>query len=224
MKLTIRAIVLLLIFASPVFAQDDGPGVSVEVDREVEVLTDTARDAMPADEGNAVTDMPSEKESAVEPDGDENGGAELRVLIGEYEGVVTKVLDADTIEINGERMRLLGVNAPEYQGSHNDCYGLEATKWLEAQIQDKLVTYSFDRSYSRRDEHGDTRIYVFNDGGFVNAELIANGMAFVDKSKSYAERDAMEAQQVIARRQNKGLWHTCPVECDRGGVCRTRNW
>lgn len=222
MKSLFLMVLIAFVFVSPAFAQDDGPGVSVEMDREVDAATDTSREPLPLDESNpSATEPGKEGSSSDEAQGNEQ---EVTPLIGEFEGVVTKVLDADSIEINGERMRLLGVNAPEYQGSHNDCYGLVATKWLEALVQDKLVTYSFDRGYSRRDEHGDTRVYLYYDGAFVNGELIANGLAFVDPSKNYAEREGMEAQQVVARRQHRGLWHACPVECDRGGVCRTRNW
>jgi len=30
--------------------------------------------------------------------------------------------------------------------------------------------------------------------------------------------------QDAARRRHAGLWHTCPVECDRFGDCDTKDW
>ncbi len=193
------AIMLLVLFALPASAQEEGEGLSVQVDREVERATDTSPEVPMVDD-------------------------EAKVLLGDYEGVVTKVLDGDTIEIEGERVRLLGVNAPEYQGRHNDCYGLESTKKLEALILGKMVTYSFDRGYGERDKYGDQRVYLYFDGIFVNAWLIENGLAFVDPSKTYHMQEDLEPLQVLAKRKHFGLWHACPVECNRVGICRTRNW
>jgi len=143
--------------------------------------------------------------------------------VGDWEGFVTKVIDADTIEIDGERMRLLGVNAPEYEGANNDCYALESARQLEKLVLGKLVTYSFDRGYGRRDDHGDHRIYLYYEGMLINAWLIENGFAFVDLSKHYAVREELMPLQVDARRHHLGFWHTCPVECEHD-VCRTKNW
>lgn len=145
-------------------------------------------------------------------------------LMGDYEGVVTKVLDADNVEIDGEPMRLLGVNAPEYEGDYNHCFALDSTKKLESMVLDKTVTYSFDRGYGWRDKHGDTRIYLYHDGILINAYLIENGFAFVDPSKNYHMYEEFVPLQEIALRKHLGLWHTCPVECDRNGICRTRDW
>ncbi len=199
---------MLILAALPARAQEEGEGLSVEIDREVERATDTSP-------GESFTvDDPSIVASSAWP-GSQNG---------DYEGVVTKVLDGDTIEVDGERMRLLGVNAPEYENGDNDCFALEATKELESLVLGKAVTYSFDRGYGRRDRYGDTRIYLYRGDVFINAYLIEYGFAFVDPSKDYHMQEELEPLQVVARRKNLGLWHACPVECNRGDICRTRNW
>ncbi len=147
-------------------------------------------------------------------------------LVGDFEGTVTHVYDADMIEIDGESMRLLGVNAPEgfIFGQTADCYSDQAASFLEALVLNKAVTYSYDRMYGRRDLYGDRRIYLYYDGKLVNAELIAKGQAFVDTSKNYYEREELVPLQIVARRKHLGLWHSCPVECQRRGVCRTKTW
>ena len=200
------AIMLLVLVALPAHAQGEGEGLSVEVDREVERATGTA----PSNDIEESTIVAS--------------SAEPGLHVGDWEGFVTKVIDADTIEIEGERMRLLGVNAPEYEGSHDDCYALEAARQLEKLVLGKLVTYSFDRGYGWRDDHGDRRIYLYHDGILVNAWLIENGFAFVDHSKVYHMKEELIPLQEDARRKHLGFWHACPVHCDRHKVCRTQNW
>ena len=204
------AIMLLALIALPAHAQGEGEGLSVEVDREVERATGTSPDA------NTNDDI---EESHIVA-----SSAEPGLHVGDWEGFVTKVIDADTIEIEGERMRLLGVNAPEYEGSNNDCYALEAARQLEKLVLGKLVTYSFDRGYGWRDDHGERRIYLYHDGILVNAWLIRNGFAFVDHSKVYHMKEEFEPLQVKARREHLGFWHACPVHCDRHKICRTQNW
>ena len=200
------AIMLLALVALPAHAQGEGEGLSVEVDREVEQATGTAPSNY-IEESHIVA-----------------SSAEPGLHVGDWEGFVTKVIDADTVEIEGERMRLLGVNAPEYEGSHNDCYALEAARQLEKLVLGKLVTYSFDRGYGWRDDHGDRRIYLYYNGLLVNAWLIENGFAFVDHSKHYHMKEEFIPLQEDARRQHFGFWHACPVHCDRYKVCRTKNW
>lgn len=200
------AVMLLLLLALPAYAQDEGEGLSVEVDREIEKATST----LPSNDIGESTIVAS--------------SAEPHYMMGDWEGFVTKVIDADTIEIEGERMRLLGVNAPEYEGSHNDCYALEAARQLEELVLGKFVTYSFDRGYGWRDDHGERRIYLYFNGILVNEWLIENGFAFVDHSKDYHMREEFVPLQEDARRKHLGFWHACPVHCDRYKVCRTQNW
>lgn len=223
-------LMLVTLFAVPAMAQEEGEGLSVQVDREVERATGTSPQVPSTDpESKAIERAEGRGTRNLAPangDGDVVASSyeNHKIETGDYEGVVTKVLDADKIEIDGERFRLLGVNAPEYEGNDNDCYALESTQRLEAKIQGKMVTYSFDRGYGRRDRHGDARIYLYHDGVNINAWLIENGLAFVDPSKTYHMQEEFVPLQADARRKHLGIWHACPVECNRAGICRTRNW
>lgn len=222
------SIVALCLFGQVSYAQDETP-LSIEVDKQVERATDTENyvhlflNGEKKDEMGKAPDVDegiSEKDLAVEP------AKASEELIGDFEGTVTHVYDADMIDIDGERMRLLGVNAPESPifGETAHCYSDQAKSFLEALVLNKVVTYSYDRMYGRRDRYGDKRIYLYFDGKFVNAELIAKGQAFADPSKNCSELEELLPLQIIARRKHLGLWHSCPVECERRGVCRTKIW
>jgi endonuclease YncB( thermonuclease family) len=219
------AVIALCLFAQGSHAQDEKP-LSVEIDKQVERSTETQPDVpilKDVEQGPNTQKSDAEKAPAEEGVVEEEGAKEL---VGQFEGTVTRILDADKIEIDNRRMRLLGVNAPEkiHVGNTAHCYSDEATHFLEALLSDKKVTYSYDITYGRRDRFGDRRIYLYYNGIFVNAELIEKGQAFADTSKNYSAREEFISLQQIALRKHLGLWHTCPVECDRGGVCRAKTW
>lgn len=89
------------------------------------------------------------------------------------------VVDGDTIEINGERVRLEGIDAPEVAqtcskvtGEPWDC-GLEASEVLRALISNKSV--SCDRS--GLDKYGRTLGICFADADELNAAMVRTGYA-----------------------------------------------
>ena len=73
-------------------------------------------------------------------------------------GRVYSVIDGDTIKVETgrgmERVRLIGIDAPEvdHSGPDDECYGEEATEFLEERINEKLVWLTFD---SECDDHYD---------------------------------------------------------------------
>lgn len=143
-----------------------------------------------------------------------------------YEGVVTRVRDVDLIEIDGEKMRLLGVSGPRrwWWNEPRDCYSMESAIFLEGLVLDKTVGYAYDRAAGPHRRWGVRRIYVFLDGEFINEELIANGQAFAERRDDYAQREHFLELESLARLRQTGLWHTCPVECHRREACRTKGW
>ncbi|MEM7824738.1 MAG: thermonuclease family protein, partial [Candidatus Aenigmatarchaeota archaeon] len=87
---------------------------------------------------------------------------------------VTKVLDGDTIEIEtGEKVRLLGINAPEI----NEHYYQEAKDRLAELVNGKLVKLEAGRE--DKDIYGRLLRYVFVDDVFVNLQLLREGYATV---------------------------------------------
>lgn len=117
---------------------------------------------------------------------------------------LAEVIDGDTIEIAGERIRLEGIDAPE-QGqtcprrwAGTWACGREATKALMAMAEGRevgCVGRSIDR-YGRR------LATCFADGLDVNAQMVRMGMAwaFVRYSAAYV------GEETEARRAGRGIW------------------
>ncbi len=145
---------------------------------------------------------------------------------GDYEGVLTQVIDADTVIINDIRFKLLGVNAPDRtrDAEADECYSQRSAKYLEELLLNQTVTYSYDRMQGPRGPHVAKRIYLFFDGRLINAELIAKGFAFAERKRKYLAEENFTALERKAYLRNIGLWHSCPVECDRSTECWTREW
>lgn len=96
--------------------------------------------------------------------------AELELL--KEEVIVTRVIDGDTIEINtGERVRLIGINAPE---EGEKCYE-ESKEFLGDFLSDKEIT--LERDIEDKDQYGRLLRYVFADGHNVNYGIVYLGLA-----------------------------------------------
>jgi len=86
--------------------------------------------------------------------------------------IVTKVIDGDTVHINGESVRLICIDTPErgeegYQ---------EATEFLESLILNKEV--KLEEDITKRDKYNRLLYYIFTkDGKFVNEIMVKEGYA-----------------------------------------------
>ena len=124
---------------------------------------------------------------------------------------VDAVIDGDTIVISGgERVRYVGVNAPE--SKHPDklpeyC-GREAFEVNRRLVAGKMVRLEFDQR--TRDQYGRLLAYVYADNLFINAELIRLGYAQVSTYKEnqryYREFLRLQQEAIAARH---GLWGGC---------------
>ena len=94
---------------------------------------------------------------------------------------VERVIDGDTFKTTkGEKVRLLGINAPEVQHDSSPAqpFGKQAKNALTALIADKQVRLSFDKE--KKDKYGRTLAHVYlRDGRWVNAALVKQGLAHV---------------------------------------------
>lgn len=128
---------------------------------------------------------------------------------GASEGVSTfagaaRVVDGDTIDINGQRVRLEGIDAPETaqtctakDGKPWPC-GHAATKALQALIAGEDLACDSRGT----DKYGRILGVCYADGRDINAAMVRTGFAwaFVRYSKSYTADEA-EAQAARA-----GIW------------------
>jgi micrococcal nuclease len=128
---------------------------------------------------------------------------------GGYElAVVSRVIDGDTVELNdGRRVRYIGVDTPEAAGSPKgeQPYAKEATARNRQLVEAKKV--ELQRGERDTDDYGRFLRYVYVDGVFVNAELIAEGFGY-----AYVREPGDRYRQVFvqleqyAKLKKVGMW------------------
>ncbi len=122
---------------------------------------------------------------------------------------VAKVLDGDTIVLKGgERVRLLGINAPEIEGRHRDGEpgGMAAKEWLQEKLQGRNVYLEYDWQKQDHYERLLAHLYLLN-GEHLNLTLVEKGLAMVNLlPPNLRHADAMIRAQQRAERQKLGIW------------------
>jgi micrococcal nuclease len=125
---------------------------------------------------------------------------------------VIAVVDGDTLDARledgkRERIRLIGIDAPE----RGACYSANATAVVRQLAQGKRVELVGDRSQDRRDRYGRLLAYVVLAGGAdLGQVLIANGngRVYVFK-KPFAKLGVYRAAEAAAKSSSNGLWSKC---------------
>jgi len=116
--------------------------------------------------------------------------------------LVISVIDGDTIELEGgRRIRYLGIDTPE----SGEPYADEATARNKELVEGKMI--ELQRGDRDQDEYGRLLRYVYVDGIFVNAELIAQGYAksyIFDPDDRYSQ--ILVQLEQYAKMKNRGLW------------------
>jgi micrococcal nuclease len=124
---------------------------------------------------------------------------------------VKQVVDGDTIILeSGERVRLLGLNAPEVNHPKKSVepFGKEAAEFTQRMVEGKLVRLEFDPHVSKQDNSSRILAYVFlQDGTFLNAEIIRRGYGFVVRSIPPLKYESEFVRlELHARKNRRGLW------------------
>lgn len=126
---------------------------------------------------------------------------------------VIRVIDGDTFVLgSGEKVRLIGVDAPE----KNECFAEEASARLSQLILQQTVRLESDVSNRDRYDRLLRYVYVATDQSSedtlvsVNTQLVLDGVAV---AKAYPPdtqiQDELESAEVSAREEKKGLWAVC---------------
>jgi len=124
--------------------------------------------------------------------------AACAVLVGS-----ASVIDGDTLEIHGRRVRLLGVDAPESSQTCDDrgkpwrC-GQQAALALDAKIAQRPVSCSEHGS----DRYGRTLAVCSAGGEDLGAWLVAEGWALAYRRYG----DTYVSQENLAKTAHKGIW------------------
>lgn len=114
--------------------------------------------------------------------------------------IVTKIIDGDTIVIEGgKNVRLLGIDAPE----KGERYYFEAKNYLEKLYLKEVLLES---DVEDKDQHGRLLRWVWFNNSLVNVELVKEGLAVARfyKNMKY-QKEIIEAERFAS--ENKiGLW------------------
>jgi len=122
---------------------------------------------------------------------------------------VTRVLDGDTLELdNGERVRLIGVDAPETHHPELPVqrFGEESTEFLKRFAEGFECTLEYEPS-NIRDQYGRLLAYVFVGNRLANAEIIRRGYAYAYTRFPFRRQAEFIALEREARERQYGLWH-----------------
>tara|TARA_B110000495_G_C22480077_1_gene296641 strand:+ start:34 stop:540 length:507 start_codon:yes stop_codon:yes gene_type:complete len=137
--------------------------------------------------------------------------------ISEFNGIVSKVLDGDTIHVLHEnktiKIRLSHIDAPE----HKQAYGIKSQKFLEDMVLDKSITAAckmkdgkWDRGFYGR-PICNIFLYETNSPTYINAKMIKSGNAWVYKHER--NNDYLINLEKDAKENRRGLWHiSSPIE------------
>tara|TARA_Y100000310_G_scaffold121029_1_gene119793 strand:- start:618 stop:1328 length:711 start_codon:yes stop_codon:yes gene_type:complete len=94
-----------------------------------------------------------------------------RVFIEGEIVTIERVVDGDTVIVNDQYVRLLGINTPE----KGEKYYTEAKEFLESLVLDKEVELRFGKE--RKDRYNRTLGYLFLGGKNINLEIVEEGYA-----------------------------------------------
>jgi micrococcal nuclease len=121
----------------------------------------------------------------------------------EYEqALVVKVIDGDTVELfDGRRVRYLGIDTPET----DEPYFAEATARNRELVEGKIV--ELQSGAEDRDVYDRLLRYVYVDGVFVNAELVAEGYAtaYIFDPDGRFSQVLVQLEQ-YAKLRGQGIW------------------
>ncbi len=121
---------------------------------------------------------------------------------------VERVIDGDTLLlINGEKVRLIGVNTPETKHPQKpvEYFGKEAHLFTKQMIEGKEARFEFDRQ--KRDRYRRLLAYVYLlDGTFLNAEIIKQGYGFAYTRFPFKYMEEFRRYEREARETRRGLW------------------
>ncbi|MDO8538354.1 MAG: thermonuclease family protein [archaeon] len=116
--------------------------------------------------------------------------------------LVIEVIDGDTLKLaSGEKVRLIGINAPEKKTICSE----QAAQFLREQTENKTV--ELEKEQTDLDQYGRKLRNVFVEGKNVNILLVRNGLATVylyENKLKYLEE--LKQAEYEAQKSNECIW------------------
>ena len=127
--------------------------------------------------------------------------------------LVRRVIDGDTIEVSTVgRVRLLGIDAPEIG------HGLDSAAPFGREARDRLVSLVLNRWVRLEQEGPQLDAYnrhlayvVREDGLFVNADLVREGLARVSARTPLTRLSELKRAESEAQSFRRGMWGATPA-------------
>lgn len=136
---------------------------------------------------------------------------------------VTEVIDGDTFRLDtGERVRLLGIDAPEMNESDKlerdseqtgrdkntiKKLGKMSTEYVKKIAEGKKVYLEKGQDSDDKDKYGRLLRYVYlEDGTFINGKIVRDGYAYVYYKYPVSKTEEMSRYEKEARDNKRGLW------------------
>jgi micrococcal nuclease len=117
---------------------------------------------------------------------------------------VTRIIDGDTFETEkGEKVRIIGINAPEI----TDIFGEEAKTHLSQLIEGQIVDLLPDQISNDRDRYNRLLRYVILNGRDINKQMILDGYAFAYLKYHFDKQSEYKEAQVTASNNSVGIWN-----------------
>jgi len=126
--------------------------------------------------------------------------------------LVRSVLDGDTIDVaTVGRVRLLGIDAPEIGHGFDTSapFGREARERLTQLVLHRWVR--LEQEGAARDVYSRHLAYVLTeDGVFVNAALVRDGLARVSAREPLTRLQELQRAEADAQASRRGMWGSAP--------------
>lgn len=139
----------------------------------------------------------------------------------EFKGRVTWIYDGDTLKVeNIGKVRLIGIDTPEYKASYRDNYyrkqfNINADKLRLISQQAKVFNIKRTKGKrvrlvtgdEERDKHGRLLAYLYLPGGeMLNRLLLEKGLATVFRRYDFRYKREFLKLEKKARQRKRGLW------------------
>jgi len=126
--------------------------------------------------------------------------------------LVRSVVDGDTIDVaTVGRVRLLGIDAPEIG------HGFDSAAPFGREARERLVSLILHRWVRLEQEGPSLDIYnrhlayvLTDDGAFINAVLVREGLARVSARAPLARLSELQAAEAEAKASRRGMWGAVP--------------